>query len=100
MHETSSLERQFLFAVASCIALGIAALAVWAAPQIPTAPRFGYGPGAQGYGYHPAPQAVAAPRQTTGSTTSSRPRTVGPGVRNWATGNRVPLHRPWMQARS
>ncbi len=52
------------------------------------APRFTYGNGAQGFGYYQN-RAQAAPR----------PRTVGPGARNWATGNRVPLARPWMNAR-
>jgi hypothetical protein len=36
----------------------------------------------------PAPQAA-----------QNRSRSVGPGARNWATGNRVPLHRPWMRPR-
>jgi hypothetical protein len=26
-------------------------------------------------------------------------RTVGPGARNWTTGRRSPLHRPWLRAR-
>ena len=58
------------------------------------APRFVYAPGAQGYTYYAAP---AAPRQP--AATTNRPRTVGPGARNWATGNRVPLHRPWLSAK-
>ena len=58
-------------------------------------PRYVYGSGAQGFGYYtaPAPQpAAAAPRPAAPARSS-----VGPGVRNWSTGRRSPLHRPWMR---
>jgi hypothetical protein len=111
MHQTSWPERPgrpFSLAADAFLILGLAAIATRAAPQVATAPRFVYGPGARGYGYSPSPRAATAPQQpagaatsrpSAGSSTSSRPRTVGPGARNWATGNRVPLHRPWMRAR-
>ena len=60
------------------------------------APRYVYGSGAQGFGYYttPAPQAaVAAPSRPAAAPRSS----VGPGARNWSTGRRSPLHRPWMR---
>ena len=60
------------------------------------APRYFYGSGAQGFGYYtaPAPQAAAAaaPRPAAAPRSS-----VGPGARNWSTGRRSPLHRPWMR---
>jgi len=60
------------------------------------APRFVYGSGAQGFGYYaaPAPQAAAAAPRPAASARSS----VGPGARNWSTGRRSPLHRPWMRS--
>ncbi len=56
-------------------------------------PRFVYASGAQGVGYYasPAPR-TAAPQARSGSGT------VGPGVRNWTTGRRSPLHRPWLKS--
>jgi hypothetical protein len=78
-----------------------------AAPQAPAAPTIAaptvaapyyYGGGAQGFGYHVTPQPAA--RGPAQSAVRSRPATVGPGARNWATGNRVPLHRPWLRSRS
>jgi len=56
-------------------------------------PRFVYTSGAQGVGYYasPAPR-TAAPQARRGSGT------VGPGVRNWTTGRRSPLHRPWLNS--
>jgi hypothetical protein len=56
-------------------------------------PRFVYTSGAQGVGYYasPAPR-TAAPQARPGSGT------VGPGVRNWTTGRRSPLHRPWLNS--
>lgn len=59
------------------------------AAQQAAAPRYVYASGAQGVRYYPAPAAQAAPR----------PRTVGPGVRNWATGQKLGMHKPWLQAR-
>jgi hypothetical protein len=59
-----------------------------------TAPRFVYGSGAQGFGYYAAPAPRAATATTPRSTT---PSSVGPGARNWSTGRRSPLHRPWMR---
>jgi hypothetical protein len=61
-----------------------------------TAPRFVYGSGAQGVGYYPytAPRAATTPA----ATRPAAPATVGPGVRNWSTGRRSPLHRPWLRA--
>ena len=56
-------------------------------------PRFVYTSGAQGVGYYasPAPR-TAAPQARPSSST------VGPGVRNWSTGRRSPLHRPWLKS--
>jgi hypothetical protein len=60
------------------------------------APRYFHGSGAQGFDYYtaPAPQAAvaAAPRPAASARSS-----VGPGARNWSTGRRSPLHRPWMR---
>ena len=58
-----------------------------------TSPRFVYTSGAQGVGYYasPAPR-TAVPQARRGSGT------VGPGVRNWTTGRRSPLHRPWLNS--
>jgi hypothetical protein len=81
-----------------------------APPQTQTAPtatapgRYYYGPGFQGYGYYAVPgyqAAPAAPAQVAAARPSApRSQTVGPGARNWATGNRVPLHRPWLRSRN
>jgi hypothetical protein len=59
-----------------------------------TAPRFVYGSGAQGFGYYVAPARPAAPATTP---RSAAPSSVGPGARNWSTGRRSPLHRPWLR---
>lgn len=58
------------------------------------APRFVYGAGAQGVGYYRAtgPAPVVASR-------TARPRTVGLGARDWSTGRRQRLHKPWMHSR-
>ena len=100
-------------------AIGAAALlaaaqaqGVWTSPYV-----YGYGP--QGLGYYLVPGAIApaaptapvaapaaaptaAPRLATPAPTvrSSGGGSVGPGARNWATGNRVPSHRPWLRSRS
>lgn len=66
-----------------------------AAPQAQAtaAPRFVYATGAQGVGFYPQ---QAAPR-TAARPAANNNRTVGPGVRNWTTGRRSPLHRPWLR---
>jgi hypothetical protein len=67
----------------------------------PVAAPYYYGAGAQGFGYYVAPDTRPAPaRAPVQSASRGRPSTVGPGARNWATGNRVPLHRPWLRSRS
>lgn len=44
-----------------------------------------------------APQAVA---RRNNRTQAARPRTVGPGARNWTTGQKLGLHKPWLRARN
>lgn len=64
---------------------------------------FVQGLGPQGFGFYAAPGAAAAPaapRLAVPAQTRPAGRSVGPGVRNWATGNRVPSHRPWLRSRS
>ncbi|MDG3002836.1 hypothetical protein [Paludisphaera mucosa] len=95
-------------AATALFAIAIGPLGVSAAlAQAASAPFvFGFGP--QGLNYYAAPGVaaapVAAPRLTvptqTRAATSSGSRSVGPGARNWATGNRVPSHRPWLRSRS
>ncbi|AMV38286.1 hypothetical protein [Planctomyces sp. SH-PL62] len=95
--------------------LPVAALAVWtaalagaAAFQAPAQAPYIYGYGPQGLGYYAVPGVVPAPAVAPRLTvpTQARPsapaagRSVGPGSRNWATGNRVPSHRPWLRSRS
>lgn len=58
-----------------------------------------YGGGAQGLGYYVTPQLQTATATAPVQVAARRPQTVGPGARNWATGNRVPLHRPWLNSR-
>ncbi len=68
--------------------------------QVPVAvPPFIYGSGPQGFGYYPNPAFQAAPAPVQQVAPQARPATVGPGARNWATGNRSPLHRPWLRSR-
>lgn len=76
------------------------------AQAVASAP-FVHGLGPQGLGYYAVPgvaAAAAGPRLTVPTqaraSTSSGGRSVGPGARNWATGNRVPSHRPWLRSRS
>jgi hypothetical protein len=97
------------------------------AAQTVTQPMYVYMLGPQGYGYYyvapqvqttpvaqPAPATqpapvrqsqTAPPAQTIVPSRAANPtqystgQRVGPGIRNWATGNRVPLHRPWLNAR-
>jgi len=59
-------------------------------------PTFFYGSGYQGFGYYTAPAPQAAPAAAPRAAVSSR-SSVGPGARNWSTGRRSPLHRPWMR---
>ncbi|APW60666.1 hypothetical protein [Paludisphaera borealis] len=70
-----------------------------AAPAAAPAPYF-YGAGAQGFGYYVTPGLQAATAAAPVQVAARRPQTVGPGARNWATGSRVPLHRPWLKSRS
>jgi hypothetical protein len=58
-----------------------------------------YGAGAQGFGYYVTPQVQAANATAPVQVATRRSGSVGPGNRNWATGNRVPLHRPWLNSR-
>jgi hypothetical protein len=74
--------------------------------QAASAP-FVFGSGPQGLTYYAVPGTAApaaAPRLAAPArpraATSSGARSVGPGARNFATGNRVPSHRPWLRARS
>lgn len=102
MYQTSGAKYSgilVLLAAGTCIVLGLASIATLAVAQTVTAPRYIYGPGAQGYGYSQSPRVAVAARQPAAAAASNRPRTVGPGARNWATGNRTPLHRPWLRAR-
>ena len=47
-----------------------------------------------------APAPVQAPAGTRAQAPrANRPRTVGPGSRDWSTGRRVALHRPWLRSR-
>jgi hypothetical protein len=69
------------------------------AAQAASAPPFVYRLGPQGVGYYASPTPTTSPVQAAPAA-RTQPRSVGPGVRNWATGRRSPLHRPWMQARN
>jgi hypothetical protein len=97
-------------ALSATVAVAMAAQAVATSPYV-----YGYGP--QGLGYYlvpTAPVAVAAPAAPAAVAAPAAPRltvpsqpsqarsggAVGPGARNWATGNRVPSHRPWLRSRS
>jgi hypothetical protein len=73
----------------------VLAIAPAVASQVAQTPGFTTRSGAQGFGYYAVPAARPAQVQT-----ANRPRSVGPGTRNFSTGNRVGLHRPWMRARS
>ena len=72
--------------------------------QAAATPRFVYATGFQGSGYYANPGPGAAPNPAATIRTASPPRsaggarTVGPGARNWTTGRRSPLHRPWLRA--
>lgn len=81
--------------------LVLLARSVQAAQSAPSPAPYYYGGGAQGVGYYVTPQLKAATATATAPVqiAARRPQTVGPGARNWATGNRVPLHRPWLNSR-
>lgn len=109
-----SIARRLVIGAAS---LATAAAVAAAAQAVATSPYvYGYGP--QGLGYYlvpgapaavapTAPAAVAAPARPTLTVPARQPSrstssggSVGPGSRNFATGNRVPSHRPWLRSRS
>ena len=69
------------------------------AAQAASAPPFVYRSGPQGFGYYASPAPPTTPVRAA-TAARNQPGSVGPGARNWATGRRSPLHRPWMQARS
>lgn len=101
MQPTTCLVRpvrgSWLGGIATVLLVGSTTLAALAASQGGSTPRFTYGSGARGVGYQATrsmPSQAARP-----AAASARPATVGPGARNWATGNRVPLHRPWLSSR-
>jgi hypothetical protein len=79
-------------------AWGLLAGAAALARQAPAAP-FVYRTGPQGVGFYAAPAASPGRVVANAPAPAARPRTVGPGARNFSTGNRVPLHRPWLRAR-
>jgi hypothetical protein len=95
------------------LALAVLAVPLVAAPVLATvsaatqfvtqAPGYVYRPGVQGFGYYPVPAAAPAPAPAPGVVAAPAPAatrsTVGPGNRNWTTGNRVNLHRPWLRSR-
>ncbi len=95
-----------LFGVAGgVLPLGLASARLARAAQAAQAasnPPYVYQSGAQGTGYYvstpsrPGPAPLAPARRAPAA--GNRPRTVGPGARNWATGSRVPLSRPWLHA--
>jgi hypothetical protein len=58
-------------------------------------PPFVYTTGAQGVGYYASPGPRTAAPQAQARRGSG---TVGPGARNWSTGRRSPLHRPWLKS--
>lgn len=86
------------------LVLGVGVTAALARQAAPVAP-FVYRSGPQGVGYYPAPAVAVAPAPARAvapapaPAQAQRPRTVGPGARNFSTGNRIPLHRPWLRAR-
>jgi hypothetical protein len=67
-----------------------------------TVPRFTYGAGAQGFGYYANPRTATATQPVTTTRTPARTqqgagRIVGPGARDWTTGRRGRLHKPWLR---
>lgn len=73
--------------------------------ELQGAPRYVYASGFNGVQYYgnPGVQAAianAAPAPRTTRNSGARPRTVGPGVRDWTTGQRLGSHKPWIRARS
>ena len=66
------------------------------------APRFVYASGFQGVGYYANPGTATATQARSAPaprTSASRGTSVGPGVRDWSTGRRGRLHKPWLQPR-
>jgi hypothetical protein len=78
--------------------LGSVAAESASAAQAAAAPPFVYQSGPQGSGYYANPAARTATARATVAS-ARRPRTVGPGARDWSTGRRSRLPRPWLQAR-
>ena len=72
---------------------------------VASVPRYTYGPGYEGYGYHPytspgPAMPSAAPFTTYGSTMryNGAGHEVGPNhPRDWSTGRDSPLAKPWMK---
>ena len=91
--------------VAAALAVGTLTSPAIRAQAVAAVPYYYYGVGPQGIGYYytaaptaqPAPAVAAAPVITMPAQAPAS--AVGPGVRNWATGNRLPLHRPWLRSR-
>ncbi|WZO97411.1 hypothetical protein EP7_004443 [Isosphaeraceae bacterium EP7] len=79
-------------AVGVLILGGLAGLAT--AAYQGAAPRFVYASGAQGVRYYANPGA----RAVTQAPPAQR-RTVGPGTRDWTSGRRLGMHKPWLQSR-
>ena len=81
--------------VALAMSPGAMLVAMQANPQ---APRFVYAAGPQGVRYYasPGPQAAAQPRT---QAAAARPRSVGPGTRDWTTGQKLGSHKPWLRSR-
>lgn len=88
-----------LLRVLAGIALVAGAGAASALAQATAPAPFIYGSGPQGFGYYPNPAVQQAPATVQQVAPQPRPGSVGPGARNWATGNRSPLHRPWLRSR-
>ena len=65
-----------------------------------SAPRFVYASGSQGVRYYANPGTATQARSAPAPRTSAaRGTSVGPGVRDWTTGRRGRLHKPWLQPR-
>lgn len=64
-------------------------------------PRYVYASGFQGVRYYPNTGAAAGARPAAAAprTSAARGTSVGPGVRDWSTGRRGRLHKPWLQPR-
>ncbi|WP_435007889.1 hypothetical protein P12x_005152 [Tundrisphaera lichenicola] len=63
-------------------------------------PRFTYASGFQGVGYYANPGTTTVARSAPAPrTTAARGSSVGPGTRDWSTGRRGRLHKPWLSPR-